>query len=140
MMTFWVTPLQDVVPSSPSVRRFGSTKRDANWNKPTKIAEMISTLYKTTSSKLYYGFLKEHGDSFFRIISANLSIHKEASPFLPSLKDTSIPLSEDIVDENLLAVYVCSHQNDISGSPMPETNNYPPTNEIMLVAPPKHVE
>ena len=135
-----ITFSQDEVPSSPYVRRFGSIKRDSNWNKLSKIMDLIITLYKTTTSKLYYGFLKEHGNSFFRIISANISINKDASPFLPALNDTKTPLSEDIIDEHLLAVYIRSHQNDIPGGPLPDTNNYPPTNETMMITPPTHCE
>ena len=38
---------QNELPSSPYVRTYGSVKRDANWNKPARITELISTLYKS---------------------------------------------------------------------------------------------
>ena len=63
-------------PASPYVRKVGKVKRDAFWDKPARIAELVSELYTIPSSKLYYGFLKEHGNSFYRIISANLSVIK----------------------------------------------------------------
>ena len=130
----------DATSSSPYVRRFGSVKRDDNWNKPARIMDLLSSIYKDKSSKLYYGFLNEHSHSFFRIISANLSIHKEASVFLPSLNDSTIQLDEKIIDEHLLMVYTRSHQNDIPGNPMPETGKYLPTNEAMMIVPPSYKE
>ena len=32
-------------PVSPYVRKIGKIKRDANWNKPARIVELVSTLY-----------------------------------------------------------------------------------------------
>ena len=127
----------DAVPSSPYIRRVGAAKRTDTWNKPQQIIEFINGLYKSPSSKLHHGFLKEHSNSFFRIISASLSIHKDNSYFLPFLTNTSTdtPTGKDI-DKHLLSVYVNGHQNDVPGNLMPETSKYPPTNEGMMVIPP----
>ena len=115
----------------------GKVKRDASWNKPARITELISSFYTAKSSKLHYGFLQEHGNSFFRIISANLSVNKDNSVFLPSLSDpVNHPMDDTITSSDILAVYIRSHQNDLSGSPMPETGKYPPTNETMMISPP----
>ena len=85
---------QNEIPSSPYIRTFGSVKRDANWNRPARIAELLATTYKTSSCKLYYGFLKEHGNTFYRIISAHLSLHKDASIYLPTFAFRYINCSE----------------------------------------------
>ena len=91
--------------SSPYVYWYGSVKHDDNWNKPARIVDLLSSIYKNKFSKLYYGFLKEHPHLFFRIISANVFIHKEASVFLPSLNDSTIQLDNNIIDEHLLIVF-----------------------------------
>ena len=128
---------QNEDPVSPFVRQVGSVKRDACWNKPARISELIVSLYKNNACKLYHGFLKEHGNSFFRIISADLSIRKDASFFLPSLNDpTNHTFTDELIDTHLLATFIRSHQNDIVGGPMPETGKYPPTNEAMMVTSP----
>ena len=124
-------------PVSPYVQKVGKIKRDANWNKPARIVELVSTLYTDPSSKLHYGFLKEHGNSIFRIISANLSVHKENSVFLSTLNDpANHPLSNEIITNHILMVYVRSHHNDLPNGPMPETDKYPPTNATMMITPP----
>ena len=68
-------------PASLYIRKVGKLRRDECWNKPARIIELVSSLYSITSSKLYYGFLKEHGNSFYRIISTNLSAKKNNSVF-----------------------------------------------------------
>ena len=128
---------QNETPASPYVRKVGKVKRDSNWNKPARITELIANLYSSQTSKLHYGFLKEHGNSFFRIISANLSMHLDNSVFLPALNDPdNHPISDEIITQDVLEVFIRSHQNDLPGNPMPETNRYPPTNETMLITPP----
>ena len=115
----------------------GKIKQDEYWNKPARIMELVSTLYYSTASKLYYGLLKEHGNSFFYVILANLSVHKENIVFLTSLNDpANHPLDNDIITSDLLAVYIRIHQNDLPGSNMAETGKYPPTNETMMVVQP----
>ena len=49
----------------PYIRKVGKIKRDDCWNKPAHIAELVSALYTNQSSKLHFGFLKEHGNSFY---------------------------------------------------------------------------
>jgi len=94
-------------------------------------------MYKDSTSKLYHGFTQEHANSFFRIVSADLSIRKDASIYLPTLNDaTNHPITNEIIDANLLAVFSRSHQNDRPGCPMPCTRKFPPTNEAMMVVPP----
>ena len=44
--------LQSETPASPYVRKVGKVKHDANWNKPSNIAELVSSLYTNTDSKL----------------------------------------------------------------------------------------
>ena len=128
---------QQEIPSSPYVRQVGAVKRDECWNKPARITELVASLFTTNTSKLYHGFLKEHGNSFFRIISASLTIRKEASVFLPSLNNPAeTPLSNEIIDTHLLAVYIRSHLNDNPEAPMPETRKFPPTNATMMIIPP----
>ena len=73
--------------SSPFVRTMGAAKREASWTDPKKIMEFISLIYKDENSKLYHGFLREHMQSFFRIIKANLTVNKDASLFIPILND-----------------------------------------------------
>ena len=65
----------------------GKVKRDESWNKLARIAELVASLYTSKSSKLHYGFLQEHGNSFFVIIPENLSVKKDDSIFLLSLAD-----------------------------------------------------
>lgn len=128
---------QSSKPLSPYVRRVGKVKRENCWNELAQITDLVSSLYSSSSSKLHYGFLNEHGNSFFRIISANLFIHKDNSVFLPSLNyPDNHPLDDNIITNNLLSVFVRSHQNDVPGAPIPETNKYPPTNETMMIVPP----
>ena len=56
---------QNEVPASPLIRQVGAIKRDECWNKPARVADLVSALYKNEECKLYHGFLKEHGNSFF---------------------------------------------------------------------------
>ena len=127
----------DAVPSSPFIRKVGAVRREETWNKPQRIMQIIANHYRSTSSKLHYGFLKEHADSFFRIISANLQIHKEESVFLPLLNETGDDvLDDDVLDEHLLQIYYNSHQNDLPGNYLPETDKYKPLNESMMAVPP----
>ena len=49
-------------------------------------------------------------------------------------------LSDEIIDANLLAVFIRSHQNDLPSGLMPSTRNYPPTNETMMAIPPTERE
>ena len=121
--------------TSPYIRRFGDAKRSKNWAQPTQITTFITNLYINHECKLYYGFMREHANAFFRIISANVAHKKDASPFKPFIEDpTSLP-SDIIIDQHLLSVYVASFSNDVSGY-APETLKYPPTNEDMLKIPP----
>ena len=123
--------------ASPYVRKVGKVKRDECWNKPARIAELISKLYSSIGSKLYYGFLKEHGNSFYRIIAAHVSVNKDNSVFIPALNDPeNHMLDDEIVTRDILSVFVRSHQNDLPGGPMPETSKYPPMNATMMVMPP----
>ena len=124
-------------PASPYVRKVGKVKRDACWDKPARIAELVSELCTTPSSKLYYGFLKEHGNSFYRIIIAIFFVHKDNSVFLPTLDDpTNQKLTDEVITRNILSVFVLIHQNDFPGAPMPETKKCPPVNETMIDMPP----
>ena len=72
---------QNEAPASPYVRKVGKVKLDSKWNKLARVTELIANMYACPSSKLHYGFLKEHGNSFFRIISANLSMNQDNSVF-----------------------------------------------------------
>ena len=121
---------------SPYVRRFGSTKRNKNWSKPTQITKLISNMYQSDGCMMHYAFLREHSNSFFRIISASIAHLKDASPFIPFVEDPSSVPSDAIIDEHLLSVFVSSFKNDILGQYLPETDKYPPTNESMLKVPP----
>ena len=127
---------QTEIPGSPFLRNIGAAKREDSWNKPHNIINLVGAMYTARSCKLYYGFLKEHGNSFLRIISANLSIHKDASPFMQSLIDpvNNIP-TDELIEEHILQIYGGTHGNDVPGY-MPETSKYPPTNEAMVKVPP----
>jgi len=128
---------QNEVPASPYIRQVGAIKRDECWNKPARISELIVSLYKNKEGKLFHGFVKEHGNSFFRIVSADLSIRKNASIYLPTLNDPSNhPFSDEMIDTHLLSFFMRSHMNDLPGSPLPETGKFPPTNISMMEIPP----
>ena len=119
----------------------GPIKRDECWNRPARISKLVLSLYKNESGKLYHGFLKEHGNSFFRIVSADLSIRKNASIFLPALNDlTNHPLTDEMLDTHLLGIFMRSHMNDLPGSPVPDTGKFPPNNESMMETPPTNWE
>ena len=103
-------------PSSPLVRKVGAIKRTTTWNQPTKIMELLNNLFTNEESKSYYGFLQEHGSSFVQIIMANISVKKEESVFAKALKDpTANVLTNELLDQHLLHVYVHSHKNDVNG-------------------------
>ena len=121
-------------PVSPYIRKVGKVKRDECWNKPARIAELVSSLYSNTTSKLHFGFLKEHGNSFYRIVAANVSVHKDNSVFLPTLNDPeNHPLSNEIITKDILSIFIRSHQNDLPGGLMLETAD-------MMVMPPAFKE
>ena len=72
------------VPASTFIRMVGSVKRDEYWNKPARITELVAVLYKSREIKLFHGFLREHGNTFYRIIAAELALKKILLPtFLP---------------------------------------------------------
>lgn len=119
------------------IRKVGKVKGDAYWNKSARVAELVSTLYSNTLYNLYYGFLKEHGNLLVRMILANLSVNQDNSAFLPALNNPEKhPLDKNIITCDLLLLYSQMHQNDIPGSPMQETEKYPPINDTMLVTSP----
>ena len=119
----------------------GKVKRDSNWKNPARITEIIAILYSTPLSKLHYGFLQEHGNSFFRIISANLSTNLNNYPFLTVLnKPDNHPISDQIVTRDLLTLFICSHQNNFPGDVIPETMKYLPTNETTMITAPSLCE
>lgn len=123
--------------ASPYIRKVGKVKRDVCWDKPARIAELVSELYTNVTSKMYYGFLKEHGNSLYRIISVNLSVKKDNSIFLPALDDPgNNELRDEIINRDILLIFIRSHQNDLTGAPMPETKKIPPVNETMMIMPP----
>ena len=76
-------------------------------------------------------FLREHVNTFYRIIDANIAHCKEASPFLPFIEDLTTTPSDALIDQRLLAVLVATFKTDIQGNFLPETDKYPPTNEMM---------
>ena len=132
---------QSETPNSPYVRQMGSLKRDECWNKPARISKLVLLMYKDSTSKLYHGFTQEHVNSFFRIVLADLSIRKDASIYLPTLNDTTDhPITKEIIDGNLLAVFSRSHQNDRPGCMMSCTRKFPSTHESMMVVPPTFKE
>ena len=95
-------------------------------------------MYTDESCKLFYGFTKEHANSFFRIINVNVNTLKDASPFLPYISSTineSPPA--DIIEDSLLVIFANCHSSDTFGS-LPQLNKYPPTNEDMCKVPPKY--
>lgn len=120
----------------PYVMRFGNKKRSKNWSKPTQIATLIRTMYLAADCKLYYGFLREHSNSFFQIILANVAHLKESSPFKPFIDDPTYIPSDIIINKRPLSVFVASFQNYIQGNYIPETYKYPPINKTMLKGPP----
>ena len=128
---------QNEVPASPYVKHIGAVKRDQCWDKPTRTSELLLSLHKNDKCKLYHGFIKEHGNSLFRIVSADLSIRKIASVFFPCLNyPVTNPLSDEMIDNNLSSVFIRSHMNDTPGAPTPETAKFPPTNKLMMEIPP----
>ena len=84
--------------TSPYIRRFGDAKRSKNWAQPTQITTFITNLYINHECKLYYGFMREHANAFFRIISANVAHKKDASPFKPFIEDPASLPSDIIID------------------------------------------
>lgn len=127
--------------ASPYIHKVGKIKRDECWNKSAHIAELILSLYSNTESKLHFAFLKEHGNSFSRIVAANVSLNKDNSVFIPKLYDPdNHPVINEIIRKDILSVFIRSHQNDLPGGPMSETGKYPTTNADMIVIPPKFRE
>lgn len=115
----------------------GKVKRDGCWNKSTRIVDLTLSLYSSSSSKVYFGFLKEHGNLFYHIISANVSVKKDKSAFLPTLNDQGIrPLDDEVITRDLLSMFVRSHQNNLPGGPMPETGKFSLMNETMMIMSP----
>ena len=91
---------------SPLETRLGAALREGTWRYPAKIAELVQYMYTDESCKLFYGFTREHANSFFRIINVNINTQKDASPFIPYISstiDNSPP--EDIIEQHLLIVY-----------------------------------
>lgn len=74
---------------SPYVESFGSLKRTKTWSRPTQITKMIGAWYTIAESKLHYGFCREHGESFYSIVSANLAHKKKESPFIKYIITTT---------------------------------------------------
>ena len=98
---------QSETPNSPCVRQVGVVKRDECWNKLARITELVANLCKNEGRKFHHSFLREHGNSFFRIVSADVSMRKCDSIFLTSLNNPiNKPLSIGIVDSHLLAVCI----------------------------------
>ena len=98
---------------------------------------MVEAFYKTEGCKLYYGFLKEHMNPMVRIISADIAARGKLSAFAPALEDpVSNMLSNEVIDEHLLMPYAHRHKNSVAGNLLPETNKYPPSNEMMFKTPP----
>ena len=133
-----VTFSQDGEGHSPFESKFGVVLREDSWKKPGKVAELIQFMYTDDTCKLFYGFTHEHGNSFYRIIMANLSSYKDASPFIQYLSDNidSSP-TKDIIDNKLLTIYNSYHQSDSFGV-LPQLNKFPPTNESMCRVPPRY--
>ena len=67
-------------------------------------------------------------ESIQRIITSNLSIHKECSVFRKAIDINSI-FSNDDIDTHLMSIYLGHHKNDVSDYYLPETNLYYPPNE-----------
>ena len=121
--------------TSPFERRVGNLLREENHNNPIHITELISRMYKDESSKLYYGFLNEHINSFKRIIAAHNSVHKCDSIFVKAIAEKNIPSNEEI-EKHLINVFHLRHSKDIPGGYHPEKDKFPPTNANVVIAPP----
>ena len=122
---------------SPFESKFGAVLRESTWKNPGKIAELIQHMYTDDKCKLFYGFTREHANSFYRIIMANLSSFKDASPFISFMSDEITTPSEDIINEKLLTVFNNYHSTDVFGV-LPQLNKFPPTNETMCRVPPNY--
>ena len=124
----------------PLETQHGAALRKGIWRSVGKIADLVQFMYTDVSCKLFYGFTKEHANSFFRIINVNVNTLKDASPFLPYISSTinkSPPAN--IIEEHLLVVFTNCHSSDAFGS-LPLMNKYPPTNEDMCRVPPKYCD
>ena len=121
--------------SSPLTRRVGKIMRKDIHCNSTKITELITRLYQSDSSKLHYGFLHEHVESFQRIIAGNIAVRRDDSVFMMAIEESSIPTHEEI-NQELLSVFFQRHQNSTVGGMVPEINKFPPTNEETLIVPP----
>ena len=92
------------------VRKVSKIKGDECWNKPARTVELISTLYSSTPSKLHFGFLKEYGNSFYWIITANVSVNKDNSVFLAALNDLeNNTMNNDVITRDILPVFMSGH-------------------------------
>ena len=103
----WCIFLQSGEATSMYVRKVSKIKGDECWNKPARIVELISTLYSSTPSKLHFGFLKEYGNSFYWIITANVSVNKDNSVFLAALNDLeNNTMDNDVITRDILPVFM----------------------------------
>ena len=99
----------------------------------------MNSIYVYKQCKLYYGFLQEHGASFTRIISADISVKKDAFILVKAIKDPIVNmLIDELIDEHLLHVYIRSHIYDVNGSLLPEANKYLSSNKTMMKLPSIH--
>ena len=96
--------------------------------------DLVNELYNNKRSKLYYGFLQERGNSNVKIIITNLSVKNDASVFAQAVEKLSM-LTDELIEEHLLHIYVHSHRNDVDGGHELFNNKYPPTNETMMKLP-----
>ena len=82
----------------------GIVIREGTWRNPARIAQLIQLIYVDNTCKLFYGFTKEHSNSFYRI-STNLTTKKHASPFLPYITDkVDTSPNEDIIDNKNFSI------------------------------------
>lgn len=131
---------QNLDGQSPYENKMGTVLREGTWQNLGKIAELIQLMYTDEDGKLFYGFTKQHANSFYRIISINLSTNKDASPFLPYLTNkVDTPPAEEEIDKCILTVYNNYHSSDLFGI-QPQLNKFPPTNESMCRIPPNYNE
>ena len=59
--------------------------------------------------------------------------------FKKAMLEANIPSNEEF-EEQLIAVFVQYHKNDIPGKEKPECHKFPPNNEDLLIVPPTHKE
>ena len=121
-------------PASPFIRKSTEIMRHDSQITDTQVSQLIARIYKAEERKLYFGFFKQHVETFHRIITSNFAVHREESIFRNVIKSNIIS-TNDKLDTHLLSVYFSNNKNDVPGL-LPELNKYPPTNPDMLVAPP----